>query len=120
MVGQIGAERGKIPGAGLEVGPTGVTITCYRNLLPQSSHLERFFDTALELFREIRGLGHPGIQVSALQIREAGICPVCGHAVAGEGRRCLACRAAHHEDCWEYFGGCSIYGCKSQAEARVR
>jgi len=42
-----------------------------------------------------------------------GRCPVCGEAA---GRRdvvhCSACGAMYHEACWEWAGGCAIYGCR--------
>jgi hypothetical protein len=41
-------------------------------------------------------------------------CPVCG---AAGGRlpslSCPDCDTPHHRDCWEFNGGCAIYGCAS-------
>jgi hypothetical protein len=39
-------------------------------------------------------------------------CLVCGSSLL-EGRlvRCPACDTAHHEECWEYNGGCATYAC---------
>jgi Prokaryotic RING finger family 1 len=43
------------------------------------------------------------------------ICKVCGEAVAdGPIITCATCGTPHHRDCWEYVGGCSIYGCSSK------
>jgi hypothetical protein len=28
---------------------------------------------------------------------------------------CNRCRTPHHEDCWTYYGGCSVYGCRETA-----
>ena len=39
------------------------------------------------------------------------ICPVCGQAVADNPRLCPRCETPHHGDCWEYTGGCAIFGC---------
>jgi Prokaryotic RING finger family 1/Protein of unknown function (DUF3137) len=40
------------------------------------------------------------------------ICKVCGEPVAGGAVVvCSVCSTPHHRDCWEYVGGCSIYGC---------
>jgi len=115
--GQLGMDRRIVPGAGLDVGPAGITVTNYSNLMDRPRDLEAFVDTAVDLFREIRGLGHPGVTLSQLQIRPSGMCPVCSHDVGPGGRSCPGCHTAHHADCWEYFGGCSIYACSGGAKA---
>ena len=39
-------------------------------------------------------------------------CSLCGAGVPREAARaCGLCAAPHHEDCWEYTGMCSAYGC---------
>ncbi|NSW54780.1 MAG: hypothetical protein HPY44_02090 [Armatimonadetes bacterium] len=40
-------------------------------------------------------------------------CPVCqGRVLRGELYvTCPACGTPHHQDCWEYYGGCGVYGC---------
>ena len=44
---------------------------------------------------------------------DSALCQVCGEMVRLEGAKCCPrCDTAHHHDCWEYMGGCSIYGCK--------
>jgi RING finger family protein len=42
---------------------------------------------------------------------QAGACPVCASATSGDAVSCGTCRAAHHRDCWAYFGKCGIYAC---------
>ena len=43
-------------------------------------------------------------------------CQVCGIAIeAGEVTRCSRCGTPHHIDCWNYNGGCAIYGCKQRS-----
>ena len=39
-------------------------------------------------------------------------CQICGSAI-GEGEQvsCARCDTPHHLECWEWSGGCSIYGC---------
>ena len=42
------------------------------------------------------------------------LCPVCGCKVNEEGSStfdCERCSTRYHEDCWEYAGGCSRFGC---------
>ena len=42
------------------------------------------------------------------------ICPVCATAVTDEIAACPRCETPHHPDCWEYAGGCAIFGCDSR------
>ncbi len=40
------------------------------------------------------------------------ICKVCSAPIDGDPAvTCAICKTPHHRDCWEYVGGCSIYGC---------
>lgn len=42
-------------------------------------------------------------------------CKVCGDPIADLPRViCASCRTPHHRDCWEFIGGCSIFGCKGK------
>lgn len=50
------------------------------------------------------------------------VCPVCAAALLqGEAvQRCPRCDTPAHRDCWEYVGGCAIFGCTAEsAVARV-
>lgn len=38
-------------------------------------------------------------------------CSVCGDHLGPDGVACEICATPHHADCWEYTGGCSLYGC---------
>lgn len=40
-----------------------------------------------------------------------GHCPVCGVHIGAELVACPRCETQHHPDCWEFAGGCAIYGC---------
>jgi len=44
-------------------------------------------------------------------------CPVCACAMTGsdELQICETCDTPHHKDCWEYTGGCAIFGCRKGA-----
>ncbi len=43
------------------------------------------------------------------------LCKVCGQPIEdGPRMTCGRCRAPHHRDCWEFVGGCSIFGCSSK------
>ncbi len=43
------------------------------------------------------------------------ICKVCGEPINKTAVIiCAVCNTPHHRDCWEYVGGCSIYGCNGK------
>ena len=42
------------------------------------------------------------------------ICPVCATAVKDEIASCPRCETPHHPDCWDYTGGCAVFGCDSR------
>lgn len=43
------------------------------------------------------------------------MCQVCGTGLTVERAvHCPKCHTPHHESCWEYAGGCTIYGCTAQ------
>ena len=62
-------------------------------------------------------------EVGAASIAETGppICKVCGDPIVYKTRRvvCSACRTPYHQDCWEYIGGCSIFGCQGKLSVVV-
>jgi hypothetical protein len=41
-------------------------------------------------------------------------CPVCGAPIERPPRLCPSCDTPHHPECWEYAGGCAIFGCDPQ------
>jgi hypothetical protein len=49
-----------------------------------------------------------------IEVQDAGrTCPYCRFALkaGSSGAVCVACRAAHHADCWDDNMGCTIAGC---------
>ena len=38
-------------------------------------------------------------------------CPVCGCHCEDEPHVCDRCHTPHHQECWDYSGGCAIFGC---------
>ena len=38
-------------------------------------------------------------------------CLICKENLTGSITVCPTCRTPHHSDCWQYNGGCAIYGC---------
>ena len=53
----------------------------------------------------------PGIRFRDRTPEEAPVCPVCHEEVYGQVRVCEKCGTAHHEDCWNFQGGCAQFGC---------
>jgi hypothetical protein len=41
-------------------------------------------------------------------------CGVCGEGLHSRKVTCAKCQTPHHRECWEYGGGCSVYGCGSE------
>ncbi|HXX95007.1 MAG TPA: hypothetical protein VEN81_15380 [Planctomycetota bacterium] len=109
---EMGASWLGSPNVKIDVGPAGVAIFCEKNLTGETSNLIRFVQLATEVFRQIRTPVTPGITIlSAQEHAEQGGCPVCACPLGPPVRRCPTCGTSHHADCWEYFGGCAIYGC---------
>lgn len=48
-------------------------------------------------------------------------CPVCSSKfLSGDpAKNCPKCGVPHHEHCWEYSGGCAIYGCGGTSTVQV-
>ena len=54
------------------------------------------------------------VEITYVQ-RPESTCMVCGDSVKRpQGIQCVACHSRYHEDCWNYMGKCSIYGCRSR------
>lgn len=49
----------------------------------------------------------------------AAACPVCGATVAKGRVDCRRCRTPHHDECWEYFGACAVFGCGERGHVRA-
>lgn len=64
----------------------------------------------------------PGLQfVSAQQEANvlAATCQVCGTPPEPQDTVvCDRCGAPHHAECWDYNGGCAIFGCKTSAHVK--
>jgi hypothetical protein len=46
--------------------------------------------------------------------RASGRCLVCGDGLAMPLQTCPDCVTPHHRHCWNYNGGCAVYGCASR------
>ena len=47
------------------------------------------------------------------KVRETANCPYCLSPIEGDTEqiRCPVCGVAHHAECWQMNGKCSVYGC---------
>jgi hypothetical protein len=86
-----------------------------RSFLRDYSTLLWFTDSAIGLYDQAVRAGEEGIKfihdASPLKLSEA-ICQICGEKIEEDVVFCRRCRTPHHQDCWEYNGACSTYGCR--------
>lgn len=76
--------------------------------------LVRYIESALDLYD--RALGHNGAGIEFIGEAKPSepaevVCQICGEGITQEMVHCRRCKTPHHEDCWQYFGGCSTFGC---------
>lgn len=64
--------------------------------------------TLLDRFASVSGLSM-GVKFEAVETA-GGVCQVCG-APMTEPVTCSRCRTPHHQECWDYAGGCSTFAC---------
>jgi hypothetical protein len=62
------------------------------------------------------GQGIDIVDVGPSEVVDAGppVCKVCGDPILQSRVLCASCRTPHHQDCWEFIGACSIYGCNGK------
>ena len=88
-----------------------------RPLIRDEATLERFIRMSLELFDRAMITNTTGIDFvesdtqDAELILAAAICQVCGDEIKAQVVLCRSCKTPHHQDCWQYYGSCSTYGC---------
>lgn len=70
---------------------------------------------ALELSDQCALAKASGIQflrADEAQLLEQVTCKVCGEEIQDQMVVCVRCKTPHHHDCWQYVGGCSVFGCR--------
>lgn len=56
-----------------------------------------------------------GVTLGTLVPPASSACPICREDVVETGRTpCPRCATPHHADCFEFAGGCGIYGCRTE------
>ena len=70
------------------------------------------FVAAYFLMRDDVGNSSSSISVMAVNLAQTeATCMVCGEVVSDRKVYCRSCDTPHHQECWEYLGQCSTYGC---------
>ncbi|MCS6862251.1 MAG: hypothetical protein NZT92_18255 [Abditibacteriales bacterium] len=91
------------------------------SLLNRLEDLIAFYESSGRICDEVMtllGVGGAGI-IQILDVSFDGaevtpVCQICGEELTWNKVVCRRCRTPHHRDCWEYNGGCSVYGCKER------
>jgi len=113
------------PPAGMlvSINPERLLVQVDRNLGAYAGVLESMVQATLAIHDGLRqgvaarmGQGIAIITVGPAAVEDAGppVCKVCGEAILNSRVLCASCRTPHHEDCWEFVGTCSIYGCNGK------
>jgi len=93
----------------------GVLTVKKLNTIVRYKQLEEFTYLALELYDLAKLTQSEGIKfiedATARLVNEA-ICQVCGEDIVYEMVFCQRCKTPHHQECWQYYGGCTTYGCQ--------
>ncbi len=108
----------------ISINPERLLVQIDRNLGNSTESLAAIVREALKIHDGLLsgvatrlGDGIAVVSAGAAEVEEAGapVCKVCGEAVHEPPRViCTTCRAPHHRDCWEFVGGCSIFGCNGK------
>lgn len=76
--------------------------------------LEALVTSSLDLYDQFmltRAEGINFVESDAIQTLETVMCTVCGEEVTDRMVYCRRCKTPYHIDCWEYTGGCAVFGC---------
>ena len=108
----------------ISINPERLLVQVDRNLAVQTDALATAVHQALAIHDAlITGVAAKlaeGVEVidnGPVAAAEAGppLCKVCGQSIEDAPRMtCTKCKAPHHQDCWEFIGGCSIFGCNGK------
>jgi hypothetical protein len=82
-------------------------------LIRDDAPLIDYVEAVLDLYDCALGGAAAGIEIVGDVRSEPSevVCQICGETIEHELVHCRRCKTPHHEDCWEYFGGCSTFGC---------
>ena len=99
-------------------------------LLDNVASLQRLTDLSLQIYDAALVGQEKGIQIldvkshtPSLTVGEAEedvVCQVCGDSIKTDVVFCRSCKTPHHQDCWQYYGKCSTFGCGERSYRRKR
>jgi hypothetical protein len=111
-------ELNAIERISVDLGPSELLIRTRERFLRDPDRLSRFAAQSLAVARVVLGSQAP-VRIMEVDVNRGADCPGCGAPVGDDGGQCVRCRTPHHKDCWEYFGGCSVFACAGRP-ARMR
>jgi hypothetical protein len=95
----------------LDVGPAGVSLRLSRVLVDNPDLLGWIVDVAVTILRKATAqAGAAGVHLEPVVLHPGSTCPVCGQGLEA-AISCPGCGTPHHAECWDYLGGCAIFGC---------
>lgn len=111
---------GRSKGINLDVTPAGVILKCMRNHVRTRDDLLVFLETSVALLSALKRANGGAISLSVAEVVKAGKCPVCSDSSGQITKRCKGCNSAYHPECWDYLGGCAIFGCEDRYPPRQK
>jgi hypothetical protein len=84
-------------------------------LLREFELLEEFVSASLDLYDQLmltRAEGIEFVESEAIDTLSDVMCSICGHDITTDMVYCKRCKTPHHGECWDYTGGCSVFGCQ--------
>jgi hypothetical protein len=112
----------------ISVNPERLLVQVNRNFAQQADLLCFVVEQTLGIFDQlvvsVRLQLTQGIAILAAgpaSLTEDGppLCKVCGESITASHVVCKTCYTPHHRDCWQFVGGCSIFGCNGKDCVKV-
>jgi hypothetical protein len=82
---------------------------------PRGDEPAKFVQGVLELYDQCMLATVSGIEflhTEQAQTLDHATCKICGETMTEELVYCRRCKTPHHQECWEYTGVCSVFGCR--------
>jgi len=95
----------------------GTLFVKKRSMIRDAGRLIQLVEMCLALHEQAAMTQTVGIEftddATAQPITEA-LCQICGEEIDQDMVFCRRCKTPHHQDCWQYYGCCSTYGCQER------